>query len=186
MARGSLATLGMTAQHCHPEGAKRLRDLLAIIWKCQKKVVPLYRRNVSKMQIVFKHIATTITLICFLTATNGLNLIEHRCSTKNQSFLFLLSQNASCDVDCCLEDACCSEVLDCCENINHFTQLDADFFSTQHDFKTETCPIFYLSHLFFAPPATCPHCGTLHCADFLGNAGVPVQLRIKQTTEFLL
>ena len=138
------------------------------------------------MQLVFKHIATTITLICFLTATNGLNLIEHRCSTKNQSFLFLLSQNASCDVDCCLDGACCSGVLDCCENINHFTQLDADFFSTQHDFGTDTCPIFYLSHVLFAPPATCPHCGTLQCADFLGNTGVSVQLRIKQTTEFLL
>jgi len=178
----------MTAQHCHPEGAKRLRDLLAIIWKCQKKVVPLYRRNVSKMQIVFKHIATTITLLCFLTATNGLNLTEHYCSTKNKSLLFLMAHNAVCDAHCCPSELCCSNehTSDCCKNISHFTQLNVDFFSIHHDLRTEICPVFYLSHLFLAPPATCPHCGSLHCSAFSRDIGVSVQLQIKKTTEFLL
>ena len=141
-----------------------------------------------KMQIVFKHIATTITLICFLTATNGLNLTEHYCSTKSKSLLFLMAHNAVCDAHCCPSELCCSHehTPDCCIDISHFTQIDAGFFSTQHDLRTETCPIFYISYLFLAPPATCPNCGALHCSSFLSNVGISLQLRMKQTTEFLL
>lgn len=140
------------------------------------------------MLSIFKHIATSVTLVCFLTATNGLNLIEHHCSAKNKSFLFLIAQNANCDAHCCSPKACCSHkhTKDCCENINHFTQLDADFFSTSNDLKTDTCPVFYISHLFHAESVACPNCNSPHCSIFSSDIGLSMQLRIKQTTEFLL
>ena len=137
---------------------------------------------------VFKHITTTITLVCFLTATNGLNLIEHYCSAKNKSFLFLMAQNANCDAHSCSPEACCSHehTSDCCENFKHFTQLDVDFFSTHHDLKITAYPIFYISYLLNTGFVTCPNCCSLDCSVFLSDIGLSQQLLIKQTTEFLL
>jgi len=140
------------------------------------------------MQFIFKHIVTCITLVCFLTATNGLNLIEHYCSAKNKSFLFLMAQNANCDSHSCSPEACCSHehTSDCCQNISHFTQLDVDFFSTHHDLKIDSCPVFYIVDLFSIKNVACKNCCSLHCSIFLSDIGLSIQLRIKQTTEFLL
>lgn len=140
------------------------------------------------MRFIFKHITTCITLVCFLTATNGLNLIEHYCSAKNKSFLFLMAQNANCDVHCCSPETCCSHkhTSDCCENFNHFTILDVDFALTSNHLKIEIYPTFYIADFCSGKSDACLNCKTTHCVDSYSDVGIYEQLRIKKITELLL
>jgi hypothetical protein len=142
------------------------------------------------VKYALKHIITSLTLVCFLTATNGLSLIEHYCSVKKKSFLFLIADNATCDVHSCTpidEQSCCSHehTTDCCQNFNHFAKLDVDYFSTQNNIDVD-CPVVQCRRC-------CPYCSTFSSAllasivcDFSEYVGLPEQLLIKRTTELLL
>jgi len=143
------------------------------------------------VKYVFKHIATCLTLVCFLTATNGLSLVEHYCSAKGKSYIFLFTQDPDCEDHKCApkgeEQACCTHehTTDCCQNFNHFTKLDADYFSTHHDVKITDCPVFYIEHLN-TENLTCSKCCSFHCCDFWSDVGKSLHLLIKQVTELLL
>jgi len=148
-------------------------------------------RTFAVVKYVFKHIITCLTLVCFLTATNGLSLVEHYCSAKGKSYIFLFTQDPGCEDHRCApkpdEEACCSheDTTDCCQNFNHFKKLVADYFSTQYDTKIIDCPVFYVEYLS-AGYLICSKCCSFQCCDFLNDVGKSQQLLIKRTTEFLL
>jgi len=142
------------------------------------------------VKLIFKHIVTTFVLVCFLTATNGLSLVEHYCSSQNKSFIFWLNQNPDCRTAPCSKvdkGLCCADekTSDCCKNINRYVKLAVDYFSSQNDTDLD-CPIVECRR-------GCSYCGTFFVAlstskiyNFPEDFGLPEQLLIKQTTELLL
>ena len=144
------------------------------------------------MKCILKHIIACITLVSFLTATNGLSLVEHYCSNQNKSYVFWLTSEPDCEDHKCaekpVEQTCCEHehTTDCCQNINHFAKLDADYFSTFYDVKHTSCPVFYVEHLFDNENLCHSNCECHFNHDFSDEVGLLEQLLIKQITELLL
>jgi hypothetical protein len=134
-----------------------------------------------------KHIATFFALVCFLTATNGLSLVEHYCSHQKKSYVFLFTQNPNCNDHNAEKHSCCSheETTDCCQNFNKFFKLIADYFSSHSDTNTD-CPVFTVEHSFNISKATLSALSVLQVCAYSKNVGLPERLLIKQTTELLL
>jgi len=153
--------------------------------------ISYFFRTFVVMKCIFTHIITSLTLVCFLTATNGLSLVEHYCSSQGKSYIFLFTQNPDCEDHKCAEkpeeQTCCTHehTTDCCQNFNHFAKLVADYFSTTNDVKTEKCPIFYVDYLN-TECLVCPNCCSANCCDFERDVGISTHLLIKQVTELLL
>jgi hypothetical protein len=110
---------------------------------------------------------------------------------QEKSYVFFFNQDPDCDDHKCApkpdEEACCTHehTTDCCQNINHFAKLIADYLSTHHDVKHTTCPIFYAEHLFIEN--CCPqNCECRFLDNFLDDVGLLKHLLIKQKTELLL
>jgi hypothetical protein len=144
------------------------------------------------VKYIFKHIITPVTLICFLTATNGLSLVEHYCSSQEKSYVFFFDQDPNCDDHKCAakadEQACCvhEHTTDCCQNINKFFKLDVDSFSTHHDVKYANYPIFYIENSLNIENVCHRNCQCRFYDNFLEDVGLPEWLLIKQATELLL
>jgi hypothetical protein len=153
--------------------------------------ISFFFRIFVAVKYIFKHIITCITLVCFLTATNGLSLVEHYCSSQEKSYIFLFTQDPDCEDHKCApkaeEQTCCvhEHTTDCCQNISKFFKLVVDFFSTSHDIKNTTCPIFFVEH-FSAENWCLPNCQCHFFCDFSEDVGLPERLLIKQTAELLL
>ncbi|MDR2907173.1 MAG: hypothetical protein LBU91_04190 [Bacteroidales bacterium] len=144
------------------------------------------------MKRVLTSIITSLILASFLLATNGLSLVQHYCSAQNQSQVFLFSQDADCS-NCenhheqsCHEDLCShAEASDCCKNTNQFIKLIADYFSSSNDTDTD-CPIFNIEHSSTLENLKIAELPNAYLRLIAEDVGVPEQLLIKQTTEFLL
>jgi hypothetical protein len=153
--------------------------------------ISFFIRIFVAVKYIFTHIITLITLACFLTATNGLSLVEHYCSSQEKSYVFFFNQNPDCDDHKCsekpVEQTCCEHehTTDCCENFNKFLKLDLDYFSSHHDIKNTDCPIFYVKH--FNTENCCPlNCECRFFSNFSDDVGISKHLLIKQKTELLL
>jgi len=146
------------------------------------------------MVSTFKHIVTFVTLVCFLSATNGLSLVEHYCSVKGKNYWLLFAQNPTCDDVHSCSPTCCSHEhsSDCCENIPHLKQLDTDFVSSKYNLKIGICPVLDFSNLsnsLFNNLSNLSNVGSAVClkSGFLeSNIRLSKTILIKQTTEFLL
>jgi hypothetical protein len=134
-----------------------------------------------------KHIATSFALVCFLTATNGLSLVEHYCSHQKKSYVFLFTQNPNCDDHNTERQSCCSyeETTGCCQNFSKFFKLIADYFSSQSDTEID-CPVFCVEHSFNTSKTALLALPIQRVCAFPEDVGLPEQLLIKQTTELLL
>ena len=145
------------------------------------------------MKIVFRNITAIIALTCFLASTTGLNLVEHYCSFKEKSFVFFFDQNPSCEDHGCNsnntdDEDCCTHkhTPDCCQNLNKFLKLEADYLTAHSDVKIMSCPMFIVERLFNAENRCCLSCECLSLYNFSENVGPLKQLLVKQTTELLL
>jgi hypothetical protein len=134
-------------------------------------------------------------LICFLTSTTGLNLIEHYCSSKERSYVFLFAQPGCDDHDCapveekqsCPSNDCCSdeETTSCCQDFSKFIKLVADYFSNHSKTNTD-CPVFVVEHSFDVKKVAFSVLSDWHVCVFCEDVGMQGGLLIKRTTELLL
>ncbi len=145
------------------------------------------------MKPVLKHIITSLTLACFLLATNGLSLVEHYCSSQKTSHVFWFTQNPGCgncaehhEESCCEHEQCeHTEPSDCCQNTNKFLKLIADYFSSSNDTHTD-CPFFIVETHFDIEKTALSVLSMSYMDAFSEDVGLSEQLLIKRTTEFLL